>query len=148
MPDEVIPVSSEGGTQAETAPPPSSEIVDGTGEAAFMDGELVDVEEKSKPPESFWQRLRKIVFGSSEGIEQRLRSLSLAIEKYPEAPANYVLRGELYLDVGEYELAQSDFQRALELASAQFEVSDWGGIAQVMRDRAEVGLEKARQQRR
>jgi Tfp pilus assembly protein PilF len=72
--------------------------------------------------------------------------LSLAIEHNPDTPANYVLRGELYLDVREYELAAADFQRALELASAQFEASNWGGIAQVMRDRAEAGLARARRQ--
>lgn len=133
MPDEVTPAES---------PDVSEDIVE-LWEEQPADGEWVAIEETAKPAESFWQRLKKALFGSNEGIEQRLRSLSLAIEKYPQTPANYVLRGELYLGVGEHELAATDFQRALELASAQFEASDWGGIAQAMRDRAEAGLEKA-----
>jgi tetratricopeptide (TPR) repeat protein len=146
MPDEVMP--SEEADEV-YAPPDSLEVSNETGAdwgkpLSGTDGEPVVVEEKAKPLESFWRRLKKILFGSNEEIEQRLRSLSLAIEKYPDTPANYVLRGELYLDVGEHELAAADFQRALEQAAAQFETSDWGGIAQVMRDRAESGLAKAR----
>jgi tetratricopeptide (TPR) repeat protein len=145
MPDEAMP--SEEAEEA-YAPPDlptlSNETeVDHDEPLTGTDGELVIVEEKVKRPETFWQRVKKVLFGSGEAVEQRLRSLSLAIEKYPETPVNYVLRGELYLDVKEYELAAADFQRALELAAAQFEASDWGGIAQVMRDRAAAGLAKA-----
>ncbi len=145
MPDEVMP--SEEAEEAYAPPdlPTLSDDAEADRDEPLTgtDGELVVVEEKVKRPETFWERIKKVLFGSREGIEQRLRSLSLAIEKYPETPANFVLRGELYLDVKEYELAAADFQRALELAAAQFEASDWGGIAQVMRDRAEVGLERA-----
>jgi hypothetical protein len=145
MPDEVRP--SEEADEA-YAPPEltanESEYVWSEPPPAVSDGELVVMDEKVKPPESLWDRFRKILFGSPGEIEQRLRSLSLTIEKYPDTPANYVLRGEIYLDVNEHELAAADFQRALELATAQFEASDWGGIAQVMRDRAEAGLERAR----
>jgi hypothetical protein len=145
MPDEVMPSEEADEVYAPPDLPAISDEpeVDREEPLTSADGEQVVVEEQAKRPESFWERFKKILFGSSEGIEQRLRSLSLAIEKHPETPANYVLRGELYLDVGENELAAADFQRALELAEAQFEASDWGGIAQVMRDRAEAGLEKA-----
>jgi hypothetical protein len=150
MSDEGMPVSSEEETQAEFIPP--DDILESAGDAeeviqtADFVVEQVVVEEKPKPADSFWQRLKKILWGSVEGTEQRLRNLSLAIEHSPDTPVNYVLRGELYLDIREYELAEVDFQRALELASAQFEASDWGGIAQVMRDRAEAGLARARRQ--
>src|SRR5512134_2579212 len=103
MPDEVMP--SEEAEEAYA--PPDLPALSDEAEADYdepltgSDGELVVVEEKVKGPETFWERFKKILFGRREGIEQRLRSLSLAIEKYPETPANYVLRGELYLDVGE-----------------------------------------------
>jgi len=144
MPDEVRPSEEADETYAPPELSADEESANIWNEAPPVeaDGELVVAEEKLKPPESLWDRLKKILFGSPEEIEQRLRSLSLTIEKYPDTPANYVLRGELYLDVNEYELAAADFQRALELASTQFEASDWGGIAQVMRDRAEAGLER------
>ncbi len=134
MPEEEV--------QTELAPPDTLDIADeGVTTTEFVEEQVV--EEKPKPADTLWQRVKKILFGSVEGTEERLRSLSLAIEHNPDTPANYVLRGELYLDVGERELAAADFQRALELASAQFEASDWGGMAQVMRDRAAAGLEKA-----
>jgi|FLYN01.1.fsa_nt_gi tetratricopeptide (TPR) repeat protein len=146
MPDEVMPSEEADEGYAPPDLPAFSDESEAVQEELLTsaDGERVVIEEKVKQPETFWERLKKILFSSREGTEQRLRNLSLAIEKYPETPANYVLRGELYLDAGEYELAAADFRRALELASAQFEASDWGGIAQVMRDRAEAGLERAR----
>lgn len=148
MSEEGTPVSSEGQPQDELVSPdifvsPDEAVWSEPDPAIGADGELT-VTEMPKPSDSFWQRLKHFVFGSTEGTEQRLRGLSLAIEMHPDTPANYVLRGEIYLEIREYELAAADFQRALELAAAQFETSDWGGIAQVMRDRAEMGLEKTK----
>jgi tetratricopeptide (TPR) repeat protein len=96
---------------------------------------------------SIWGRLRRWVWPSAserrERIGQRLHELNRAIEHYPDAPANFVVRGELYLETGAVELAIQDFSRALELATEQFEESDWGVLAQAMRDRAQQGLEEA-----
>lgn len=85
----------------------------------------------------------RAIFGSHESPEARIAELSQMIEVYPEAPANYVLRGELRLKAGAYEPAADDFRRALELAARQVETSDWGFIAQAAQDRALSGLEKA-----
>ena len=54
-----------------------------------------------------------------------------------------MLRGEVYLEMGAFDLAADDFRRALSLAAGQVEQNDWGLIAQVMEDRAQVGLQEA-----
>ncbi|HEX2620359.1 MAG TPA: hypothetical protein VHL11_09435 [Phototrophicaceae bacterium] len=105
------------------------------------------------PEESFWDRLRRWFMPSSTDqtleYQQRLDTLDDMIVQHPEAPSNYVLRGELHLDAGFVDLAVSDFQKALSLASHQFEIETWGIITQTMRDRAMTGLERAlRLQRR
>jgi tetratricopeptide (TPR) repeat protein len=151
MSDEVTPLSSD--EEARFAPPSeegesivADEMIWSDGEQPFDEQGVVE----APPAEpSFLQRVVNIIFGgrSQEVTEQRLHSLSRAIEDAPETPANYVLRGELYLEVGEYELAEADFQRGLELAAAEFETSDWGIMAQAMRDRAEAGLASAQQHR-
>ena len=74
-------------------------------------------------------------------------TLSSAIEQHPDEAGNYVMRGELYLELNDQMRAAEDFERALELAEAQLEGSDWGIIAQSVQDRALVGLEKARPER-
>jgi uncharacterized protein HemY len=78
------------------------------------------------------------------GRERWLRELNQGIVNHPEAPTNYVLRGELALATRDYEQAAADFEKALELASAQVETSDWGVLAQAMQDRAYRGLKEAR----
>ena len=76
--------------------------------------------------------------------ERLLRSLNRAIAEHPESPTNYVLRGELALGTKDYNQAVADFEKALELASAQVESNRWGVIAQSMQDRAYAGLTQAR----
>jgi tetratricopeptide (TPR) repeat protein len=71
---------------------------------------------------------------------QRMRVLTKKIEKFPEAPVNYVLRGELYLSAGEYEEAEADFGRAITLAEALDPELDWGYINAAYIDRAHEGL--------
>jgi len=92
----------------------------------------------------FWQRVRSVFAASPSDRVARLTQLTRAIEDAPEAAVNYVLRGELYMDMREYALAHVDFQRAYEVAEAHFEIADWGFMEQVMRDRALAGLDKAR----
>jgi hypothetical protein len=109
-----------------------------------------EVEQKTTFSESepIWTRLRRVVLGGGYKPDDavylgRLSKLSEAIENAPEAVTNYVLRGELYLKAGLYELARNDFQTAAALANEQYERSDWGLLAQAMRDRALIGLTKA-----
>src|SRR4051794_21626869 len=44
-------------------------------------------------------------------IVHRIDVLTAAIERSPEAPVNYVLRGEMLLDGGDFDLAADDFQK-------------------------------------
>lgn len=97
---------------------------------------------KIRPAVPVWERLRRWFIPSRDDMMLRLDELTDAIALSPEAAANYVLRGELYLELREYELAEADFQRGYELAEAQFEAADWGLMEQVMRDRALAGLQK------
>ncbi len=99
------------------------------------------VDSRTQPP--VWQRMLAALRGSPAQQGQRLVALDAAIEQYPDTPTNFVLRGELYLQLGESELAALDFQRALELAQPQIEQNDWGIVAQAMQDRALRGLEDA-----
>lgn len=72
-----------------------------------------------------------------------MRALDEAITLHPDAPVNYIVRGELYLRAGRCAQAAVDFQHALALAAAQFERDDWGVMAQALRDRAFAGLKDA-----
>jgi tetratricopeptide (TPR) repeat protein len=74
----------------------------------------------------------------------RVETLSRAIERRPEAPVNYVLRGEALLDGGDYEAAASDFERALALANPSAETANWGYINRALADRAHEGLRRCR----
>lgn len=79
-----------------------------------------------------WERERE--------YRRRLRELGERIE---EAPASYsprVLRGELYLERGEYERAKADFATALDLADNMDDSKAWNIVEQVLRDRALYGM--------
>lgn len=95
---------------------------------------------------SFWQSLFNSVFPSRAQREaealKRLETLDDSIALYPETASNYVLRGEVYLQLNQVELAVLDFQQALELADV--ENHDWGVVAQAVQDRALHGLKQAR----
>jgi hypothetical protein len=98
-------------------------------------------ESSAKPP--FWTWLRALIFRPPD-VTQRLDDLTTAIVHRPQVAANYVLRGEVWMQMREYQQAADDFATALVLASEQFEQEDWGLLAQAMRDQAEHGLEIAR----
>jgi len=104
--------------------------------------------EKVKPQPNGWQQIRNFFFGGSAGDAARLSNLTQSIEDAPESAVNYILRAELYMGLREYALAQTDFQRAVELADTQFELADWGVLDQVMRDRALTGLDKVQRRLR
>ena len=95
-------------------------------------------------PAPFWQRWLASLISSDEQRSQRLRELSLAIEAYPQTVANYVLRGELFLQDRQTHLARADFEKALRLATQQIESSRWGLIDQAMLERAQQGLARVR----
>ena len=95
---------------------------------------------------SIWQRIRRFFFQTvSEKREEnraRMYVLTQAIETYPDAAINYLLRGELYLEIREQDLAQEDFEKALELAETQFDNDRWGLGSQAIMDRARRGLQR------
>lgn len=93
--------------------------------------------------EMIWPSMARRV----QRIEARLLELNETIRRCPETSAAYVLRGEIYLDAQFYDLATEDFTRAIALAEGQYKTSDWGVVAQAMRDRARVGLQKAQARR-
>jgi hypothetical protein len=97
-------------------------------------------------PLNFWQSLRRFFLPNweerRENERQRLRDLSVAIERYPEAAVNYLLRGELHLKLRQWVLAEEDLSEALRLAEAQYEQDRWGLSAQAIADRARRGLEE------
>jgi hypothetical protein len=74
--------------------------------------------------------------------ETRLYLLNRAIERQPEAPSNYVMRGELLLARGDYEGARDDFEMAIELAETRAETANWGYINRALVDRAREGLRR------
>lgn len=76
-------------------------------------------------------------------LAARVTALNRAIDADPDAPVNYVLRGELRLKLREREAAAADFQKALALADSAFAASDWGLVAQTLCDRALAGLRRA-----
>jgi tetratricopeptide (TPR) repeat protein len=109
--------------------------------------EMVETTEQVKmDTPSFWQKLRRFFLPSfqerRENERQRLLDLTVAIERYPEAAVNYLLRGELHMELEQYTLAQEDFEQALQLAEAQYQQDSWGLSAQAIADRARRGLEE------
>ena len=96
---------------------------------------------------SLWQTLRAMFTPPADAqpnkLQRHLYELNALIDRHPDAPANYVLRGELYLKAGRVHEAILDFERALEIASADLETRDWAVVAQVIENRARVGLQRA-----
>lgn len=95
---------------------------------------------------SLWQRIRRFFFTTSaeKRAETRLRltALTRAIETYPSSAVNYVLRGELHLELEQMDLAQEDFEQAIALAEEQYENDRWGLGSQAILDRARHGLQQ------
>lgn len=119
------------------------DVVEGDGEFGISTPPAAENESITR----FWQNIRKLFLPTSreraDHFAQRINRLSAAVELYPDSPTNYVLRGELYLEMGDYALAKNDFERALELALRQTETDDWGIVAQAVQDRAHDGLAEA-----
>jgi tetratricopeptide (TPR) repeat protein len=116
---------------------PATDNADVTGTTAPADAAAPDPQQVPQRPALFaW--LRRFFGGPS--ARQRLANLNKAIQQYPEAPSNYLLRGEVYLEAGHYHEAIEDFYRALELAEAEYQGSAWGILSASVRDRAIDGL--------
>ncbi len=118
----------------------SEEKAEAPGNAAAQDSEAgFAIASPTVVTRSPLQRLRAALSGQAHR-QHRRQSLDRATADFPEAAINYLLRGELSLQEGDFEGAAADFERALALASAQFEEAAWGLSAQIIRDRAVWGL--------
>lgn len=72
--------------------------------------------------------------------DRQLYELDFAVERHPDAPVNYLLRGEYWLRAGDAYQARADLEKARELAAELHKNSDWGYIFQSYSDRAEALL--------
>lgn len=112
-----------------------------------LDGSTARVQLQTQTSLPFWQRFIDDLFPSRTQREatarQRLQGLDDAIALYPETTVNYVLRGEVYLELRQDELAALDFRRAFEMAAREVEHNTWGIVAQTLQDRALHGLNQA-----
>jgi tetratricopeptide (TPR) repeat protein len=70
----------------------------------------------------------------------QLQMFTRAVEAYPDAPVNYLLRGEEWLAIGRLDDARADFVAARALAEKQATDSAWGYVFQAYVDRADAGL--------
>lgn len=86
----------------------------------------------------FWDWVQARFLGRDLAAEraERLTYLSQAVQRYPDNPTNYVLRGELYMELGRYEAAHADFTHALACARVAVQEHRWGFVSQAMQDRA------------
>lgn len=129
----------------ESAPISEEELYSETpADIEVVAAETLQPEDASEPAEAFWTRLRSFLGWSVDRHQRRLEDLFTAMTANPDSPANYVLRAELYLQMGKYDLAVADFEIAQKLASEHLAVDNWGLIAQVMQDRALIGLANAK----
>lgn len=70
----------------------------------------------------------------------RLELLTAAIERHPDAPVNYVLRGEALREAGNLDSAVDDFLTALRLAEGR--ETTWEFLNRAFLDRARQGLRR------
>ena len=126
------------------------EVIDNTENIIEVDHENDDLEQLDSAPSHDQPSLLTRVlalFGvgkpSHVELQERLDELSRMIRHYPDEAENYVLRGEIHLQLNGVEYAHDDFQKALEILENRVKTDRWGIIAQVMQDRAFVGLTQA-----
>lgn len=118
--------------------------------AAIMDAEEsafhpIEDEIDSRPTAPTWRDRVRDFFGMQPDTSRRLYALTHAINIAPKTAVNYVLRGELYLERRQAELAAEDFATAYRLAEAELQRSGHtlGLLAQTIQDRALTGYEDA-----
>ncbi len=73
-------------------------------------------------------------------MSDRLYALEAAIERDPNTPVHYLLRGEFWVEQGDFQQAQADFIKVCDLVAQMIDTSDWGYIYQSYLDRAEQQL--------
>ena len=71
---------------------------------------------------------------------RQLKNLNIAIKLHPDAPINYLLRGESWLRQGELDRAEDDLMKASQLAKDAILTSDWEYLLQSYLDRIEEML--------
>ncbi|GAB5491828.1 MAG: hypothetical protein Phog2KO_20430 [Phototrophicaceae bacterium] len=112
---------------------------------SFEDTETSSAKPKNERP-SLWETIRRFFFATSaekrDNHRLRLTALTSAIDMYPLSAANYVLRGELHLELKQMDLAQEDFEQAIVLAEEQYQQDRWGLGSQAILDRARYGLQQ------
>ena len=62
-------------------------------------------------------------------VEDRLHRVNHAIEHAPEKASNYVRRGRIFHDAGQWDKALQDFTRALEVDPTYYEALYWKGAS-------------------
>ncbi len=107
------------------------------------DAASLQLEAAEREHRSFLNRLFGL-FTRSDRQQDMESELDRAIERYPEAASNFVLRGELRLKRGDAEDARADFLRAYEIASENVADNQFGFVAQMTQDRALDGLERTK----
>ncbi|MGJ3238589.1 MAG: hypothetical protein ACFE0Q_07785 [Anaerolineae bacterium] len=90
----------------------------------------------------WWGVIRRLFVSDDTQQQQRMYALNQAIETYPDAAVNYVIRGELYLEKHRYDLARQDFETALDHLTQQTTDDRWGITTQALQDRACHGLQR------
>lgn len=83
--------------------------------------------------------------GAKPTRRAQIAVLSWLITTNPDAPVNYLLRGEEWLACGQLPHARKDFARARALAAQAYQGSAWGYIYQSYIDRADAGLRQCGQ---
>jgi tetratricopeptide (TPR) repeat protein len=102
-----------------------------------------DVITVGKPRITFLDWVRGLFgYDVRQEAQQRLANLNAAIVQHPEGYANYLQRADLYMEIRRYADALDDYQKAYELANAEFEQSAWGVLAGSVRERAAKGIER------
>lgn len=112
--------------------------------ASPSDDQPAAADENQAKRVSWWARLWR---RASAPEDDYLEELNQVIRANPKTAVNYVLRGELFLEMGEYQLAHNNFEQALEITEQEMREADWGIVAQVVQDRALAGLHKVRSRR-
>lgn len=72
----------------------------------------------------------------------QLGALTALIEREPDVPVHYLVRGEEWLLYGDVDRARDDFLTAQRLAAELASTRNWGYLAQAYVDRCEVGLRR------
>ena len=136
------PETEQPETTSSEAPPPSDQL---PGEPRF-DSESSEPRPDepalaAAPPSENWRAQRAAI--REQDFIGRINDLTAQIERYPNTPVNFIIRGEVYLAHGQADAASIDFQRALDLAESRVDTLPWGYVNAGLIDRAREGLVEA-----